>query len=92
MKVNKKDLADRLSKEYGLTLIQAKQMLDYLINEIKKELKEGNQVDIANFGNFSIAYRSEREGVNPLTKKKYVTPAKNIVKFKAGKQLKEFVR
>ena len=40
---------------------------------------------------FEVAKRAARKGVNPQTKKAISIPAKKVVKFKAGKDLKDMV-
>ena len=50
----------------------------------KKDSKE-----LVNFGTFKVVNRKARKGRNPRTGESIDIPAKNVVRFKAGKGLKE---
>jgi DNA-binding protein HU-beta len=39
------------------------------------------------FGTFSVSHRAQRKGLNPRTKKAITIKAKNVARFKAGKDL-----
>ena len=51
----------------------------------------GDSVTLVGFGTFSVSRRDARMGRNPQTGKEIQIPAKNVVKFKAGKGLRELV-
>jgi DNA-binding protein HU-beta len=58
---------------------------------IKKSVKAGANVALVGFGTFAKAKRAARIGINPATGEKIKIKAKNVPKFKAGKQFKELV-
>lgn len=67
---------------------------DQTILEIEKQLSEmkpGGKITIVGFGTFSVVRRDARTGRNPQTGQAIQIPAKNTVKFKAGKPLIELV-
>jgi DNA-binding protein HU-beta len=62
-----------------------------MLDTFKDTLKKGDKIQLIGFGSFEVAKRAARKGVNPQTKKTISIPAKKVVKFKAGKELKDMV-
>jgi len=93
--MNKSELADGLAELTGMTKIAAIQVVNILFDVemglITTAIKGGDKVSLQGFGTFEVATRSERAGFNPATKEKITIPAKNVVKFSAGKNLKAAV-
>lgn len=91
--MNKGQLVDKIADGAGLTKKQAGAALEAVMEAVKGALKEGDKVSLVGFGTWSSVHRPERMGVNPQDpkgpKRKY--PAKNVVKFKAGKTLESSV-
>jgi len=54
-------------------------------------LARGEKVTLVGFDIFQVMERKARIGVNPQTRGAIQIPAKNVPKFKAGKNLKEAV-
>jgi len=52
-------------------------------------LKEGEDVTLVGFGTFAVGERAERSGRNPQTGEAITIAAKNVVKFKPGKALRD---
>lgn len=71
---------------------QAVAVVDALFDIITKTLAKGDEVKIPGFGNFRVAKRAERMGVNPKTGEKIKIAASIKPKFRAGKLLKEAVK
>jgi DNA-binding protein HU-beta len=88
--MNKADIVKTLKEKCGLsTLAQAEAAYDNLFNIIGASLKEGDAVSIAGFGTFKVVDRKARKGRNPRTGEEVQIPASTVVKFTAGKALKE---
>ncbi len=83
--MNKGDLISNVAKDAGLTKAQAGEALDSVLNNISGCLSKGDKVTLIGFGTFSTSKRNARTGRNPRTGAEIKIPAKNIVKFKAGK-------
>ena len=45
-----------------------------------------------NFGVFEVEHRAARRARNPHTGEKIIAPARNVVTFKPGREMKELVR
>ena len=85
--MNKDDLITEIATSAGITKKEAEETLNAIMENITSALKKGDSITLVGFGTFSISKRAAREGVNPQTKEKIKIPAKNVVKFKAGKTL-----
>ena len=71
---------------------QALAAVDAVFDTITKALSQGDEVKLPGFGNFKVAKRAERMGVNPKTGEKIQIAASTKPKFRAGKVLKEAVK
>ena len=85
--MNKSDLIENVAKECGMSKAAADQALNSVLGAITDAVSEGDKVALIGFGTFSVTKRAAREGRNPQTGKTMQIPAKNVVKFKAGKNL-----
>ena len=90
--MTKRDLVVRISNETGLiqqdVLIVVQKTLDY----ISEALTKGETVELRNFGVFEVKLRKPRVGRNPNNPGADVTiPARAVVKFKPGKQMRDEV-
>jgi DNA-binding protein HU-beta len=90
--MTKTDLVDQMAQEAGISKVAAGAALESLIDSITKSLKKKNgKVTLVGFGTFSKSHRKARNGRNPQTGETIKIKAGNVVKFKAGKKLKEAV-
>jgi len=85
--MNKGQLISKISEDAGLTKAQATSALDAVVDGVTGTLKSGDKLTLVGFGTFSISARAARKGRNPQTGAEINIPAKNVVKFKAGKDL-----
>ena len=90
--MRKKELIEKIHDRMGGTKANATEYVNQMLEVISESLVQGEEVDLAGFGKFSIATREAREGINPFTKEKMLIPASKSVKFKAAKALKEQVK
>jgi DNA-binding protein HU-beta len=87
--MKKAELIEKMAKDAGITKVAAKAALESLIDGITVGLKKRNsKVTLVGFGTFRKAYRKTRMGRNPKTGKTIKIKARNVVTFKAGKELK----
>lgn len=89
--MNKGDLIDQMAADAGISKVQATDALNSALTSIRKALKKDDKVTLVGFGTFSITKRAARTGRNPQTGETIKIKAKKIVKFKAGKDLAEYV-
>ena len=89
--MTKEELITKIAGDANITKVQAKAALGAVIESVMKTLKKGGKLSLVGFGTFSISKRKARTGRNPQTGKAIQIKAKKVAKFKAGKQLAEFV-
>ena len=90
--LTKKTLAEDVAEKWGLTKKDAKDVVDYVFDEISTTIKKGGEANINGFGKFSVVKKKARTGLNPLTKEKIHIAATKAPKFKASKTLKDLVK
>ena len=94
--VTKRDLASRvrtaIKPDISLHQTQVSEVITETLDAIRDSLANGDTVELRNFGVFKIETRKQRIGRNP--KKPGVDiniPERSVVKFRAGKELKELL-
>jgi DNA-binding protein HU-beta len=86
--MNKSELIDAMAADAGISKAASKSALESLMNNVEKALKKGDRVSLVGFGSWSVSKRAARDGRNPQTGATIKIAAKNVVKFKAGSELK----
>jgi len=89
--MNKSDLIEAMASNAGISKAAAGKALDAMMKSITGELMTGGRVSLVGFGSFSVSDRAARDGRNPQTGATIKIPARKVVKFKAGSELKESV-
>jgi len=89
--VNKADLIDKMASEANISKAAAEKALGAFTDGIKDALRKSENVTLIGFGTYSVVERKARTGRNPQTGQELRIPAKKIIKFKAGKGLRETV-
>lgn len=84
-----KELISGISEQTGMTKKSVGEMLQSTIDIILKQLIEGKQVSIPEFGTFEMRQKNERVSVHPITKERTIVPAKRQISFKQSPSLKE---
>ncbi len=92
MSVTKKNIADLLSKQMGISYSQALLITNDFFDTIKASLAKGEAVKLSGFGNFVVREKVARPGRNPKTGEPVIISARKVVTFKAGLKLKETTR
>jgi DNA-binding protein HU-beta len=85
--MNKGDLISKIADDAGLTKVQASAALDAVVDGVTSTLAKGDKLTLVGFGTFSVTHRAARKGRNPQTGNEINIAAKNVVKFKPGKDL-----
>lgn len=86
--VTKKDLVDRIAETSGHKRVLVKRIVQQFLDEIVRELGDGNRLEFRDFGVFEIRGRAARIAQNPKTMEKVRVPPKRTVKFKVGRLMK----
>jgi len=90
--VTKRELVINISNSTGLTQQQVFDVIQQTLDSITEALAQGDTVVMRNFGAFQVKETKAKIGRNPKDPGKDVPiPARAVVKFKPGKQMKEKV-
>lgn len=88
----REDLVRAISKNTGVPQYKAEQMLNAVLGQMKtffKAAPPGAQLILRNFGIFRIHRTKKRIGRNPKTGVEAIIEPRNVVKFKASKNIIE---
>ena len=89
--MKKTDLIEVISKQSRISRIDAKQLIEIILEEISSAITSGKGVEVRGFGVFYKRHRKARIGINPKTGEKTEVSEKFVPFFKPGKLLKEAV-
>ena len=93
MRINltKKDIVNSIYMQIGFSKKISENLLEDIFQIILKNIIIENKVKISKFGTFTLRKKKERIGRNPKTKKNAIISERNVILFKASKELKEFI-
>ncbi|HVS36589.1 MAG TPA: HU family DNA-binding protein [Gemmataceae bacterium] len=89
--MTKKDLATAISEELGITSLMALQAVQRVFDGITETLVEHGRIELRNFGIFQVRKRKPRKARNPRTGENVKVPARLVVVFTPGREMKERV-
>ena len=89
--MSKKDMAKAIAEEMDLTQMQAKEIIQRVLDGITETLVQEGRIELRNFGVFEVKKRKPRKARNPRTGENVKVPAKLVVTFKPGREMEERV-
>ena len=89
--MNKAELITKIAEKADVSKALAEKLLNATLASIHAGLTKDDNLTLVGFGTFSVVKRAARKGRNPQTGKTIKIPAKKVVKFKPGKNLKDAV-
>jgi DNA-binding protein HU-beta len=89
--MTKNELVRELAEDFELPRKQVGELVEAMLEKITTILKAGDKVQLTPFGQFKIRDRAARVARNPQTGEPVNVPAKRVLKFIAGRTLKEAV-
>jgi integration host factor subunit alpha len=81
-------MAESLFNELGLNKREARELVDFLYEDLRAALASGEQVKLSGFGNFDLRDKNQRPGRNPKTGEEIPITARRVVTFRPGQKLK----
>lgn len=90
MKITKKIIALKISKNTSITIRESQAFVDKFLNEIKKNAPN-KIIKVSNFGSFFYKLTSKRVGRNPKTGVTYTIKPFSRFVFKPSFRLKNFL-
>jgi nucleoid DNA-binding protein len=92
MTLTKRDLVIHIAEETGLKQNDVMNVVQRTLDSITDALAKGQKIELRNFGVFETRPRRARIGRNPNSPSTDVPiPARTVVKFKAGKEMRAAV-
>ena len=79
--MTRKDLIDKVAKEFGLKKKDAEVIVKFIFQEIAEAIKRGERVSIQGFGAFELRELKRRKIKNPRTGEEIRVPVRNKVVF-----------
>jgi DNA-binding protein HU-beta len=90
--MNKQDLVNKIVKDTGVTKTAATAALESALDGITRSLKKGDPITFVGFGTFKTSVRKARTARNPQTGAAIKIPKRRVVRFTAGKGLKDAIK
>ena len=84
----KADIVKQIARNLALKDKEALAVVDGILESLKDVICEHQRLEIRDFGVFQIKTRKHRVGRNPRDKVEYPIPARRVVTFRIGKELK----
>jgi nucleoid DNA-binding protein len=89
--MTKKDLARAIAGAMDLSRRQAEEVIRRVLTGITETLVTEGRLELRHFGVFEVKQRRPRRGRNPRTGAAVDVPARLVVTFKPGREIKERV-
>jgi DNA-binding protein HU-beta len=89
--MRKVEMAQRIAEEMEITRGQADAAVEAILAAVKDALRQGEAVTLRGVGTWYVRAKRARVGRNPKTGATAVIPARRVVRFTAGKVLKQAV-
>ena len=89
--INKIDISNKIAERLDISKVDARVIMDKFIDYWINTLAKQERIEIRGFGVFKVINKKSSIKRNPKTGEKLVTPPKNIVIFKPGKEFIEVV-
>ena len=87
--LTKIDLISAIQTEIGCTYNRASDIVETLLEILKRTLESGEDVLITGFGKFQVRDKSRRKGRNPATGAEMILPARRVITFKCAGKLRD---
>jgi len=87
--ITKRELIERIAESTQTKRALVKATVQNFLGEIIAELTKGNRLEFRDFGVFEPRDRAPRTAQNPKTLERIHAPGKRVVKFKAGRLMKQ---
>lgn len=89
MTLTKEQLIESIQIQNGLTKKKSAEIVQALLELMKKSLEHGEDVLISGFGKFSVKEKHARRGRNPATGDDLILKPRRVVTFKWSGKLRE---
>lgn len=91
MPLTKADLVEGVAASANLSKKESEAIVHVFLDSLVDALRRGDGIELRGFGSFRFRQRGARSGRNPRTGEAVQVPAKRVVYFKMGKELKKLI-
>tara|TARA_E500000178_G_C16679385_1_gene598634 strand:+ start:361 stop:678 length:318 start_codon:yes stop_codon:yes gene_type:complete len=89
--ISRDDIADSINKEFGFSRKECLDIVNDIIEIIINGLNSNSIVKIHNFGTFKRKRKKSRIGRNPKTKEEVLIQERNVITFKASRNILSYL-
>tara|TARA_B100002052_G_C15322850_1_gene350570 strand:+ start:49 stop:342 length:294 start_codon:yes stop_codon:yes gene_type:complete len=89
--LTKKEIINSIYMQLGYSKKICETLLDDFFDILLEQLIHNNKVKISGFGTFYLRIKQERIGRNPKTNEEAIINKRNVITFKASKELKKYI-
>jgi len=87
--LTKQTIIEKIAKKNNLSLTEAKDTFETLLEIMKETLASGEDIMISNFGKFQVNEKAPRKGRNPATGENMVLDGRRTVTFGCSGKLRD---
>ncbi|MGV7222774.1 MAG: integration host factor subunit alpha [Nitrospinales bacterium] len=88
MTLTKAQIVEAIAEQTGFPKNKSSEIVEILLEHIKKSLESGEDVLISRFGKFCVKEKKERRGRNPATGEDMTLAPRRVVTFRWSRNLK----
>ena len=89
MTLTKVHIVEEVAEQIGYTKNQSFEMIETLLEIIKRTLESGEDVLVSRFGKFCVKTKHERRGRNPATGEEMMLEPRRVVTFKCSRPMRD---
>ncbi len=89
MALTKEKIIESIYHQVGLSKSQSRNVVENLLEIVKQQLEQGEDLLISGFGKFMVKEKSARRGRNPQTTEDLQLRARRVVVFKTSGVLRD---
>jgi integration host factor subunit alpha len=89
MTLTKVEIVNSIADQIGYPKNHSSEIVETLLEIVKKALESGDDVLISNFGKFCVKEKGERKGRNPATGEDMMMKPRKVVTFRWSGKLRE---
>ena len=89
MTITKAKIVEAVAEQNGYPKHQSSEIVETLLEIIKRSLESGEDVMISGFGKFCVKEKKQRKGRNPATGKDMMLEPRKVVTFRCSRQLRD---
>ena len=88
MTLTKAQIVEAIAEQTGFPKYKSAEMVEIILELLKKSLESGEDVLISGFGKFCVKEKKERRGRNPATGEDMMMAPRRVVTFRWSRKLK----